>query len=799
MNIASRMLQNESINVPIIVSEQYVNDFLEKFKDLELNSISFVDLARDIIERLPKNMNYLEFMNFMADYCASKISYHSDYNKLASHICIQKLHLTTHDDIHKVANILYNNKDVHQEHAPIISHRLNELIMKHGDKINSVLDFNRDFKFDYFGMKTLEKAYLMRINTKNSKIIIERPQHMFMRVALGIHDDDLEAAFETYHFMTDKYFTHATPTLFNAGTNHPQMSSCFLLHCGDSMESIMKTQTEMAMISKNSGGIGVHITGVRSKGSLIRKCNGVSDGIIPLCIYTNKLARYVNQGGKRGGAAACFLEPWHADIYDFCELRIPNTGNDDNRARDLFLALWVNDIFMKRAKNNEMWSLMCPDECPGLNTSYGKEFEELYTKYEKEKKYKKRVKARELFEHILTCQLSSGMPYVCFKDNVNNQSNQQNLGTICSSNLCAEICEYSDENETAVCNLASICLPRFIEDGKYNFDMLQKITRICVRNLNKVIDTNFYPTPKTKVSNMRHRPIGLGCQGLCDVYNILGMPFESEEAQTLNKKIFETIYYAAIDESCKLAQKYGHYESFPGSPFSEGKLQFHLWGKQVEDLETKDDHDWNKLIDDVKQFGTRNSLLTALMPTASTSQIMKCSECFEPIMSNIFTRSTHAGEFVVINENLIKALEKHNLWDSDMRHHILDSKGSIQNIDEIPQDIKDIYKTAFELPLKSIISQSADRGPFIDQSQSMNLFLEEQDRTKLRSALYYGWERGLKTGMYYLRTCPAVDALKFGLDMKKKKKNMIVEDEKKEETFDGPVCRMEKGCIMCGS
>jgi ribonucleoside-diphosphate reductase subunit M1 len=783
---------NNILNQKIEISEDYVVDFLMQFKDIRYEKINIDELSKEIIERFPNNnLKYVEFLTFISDYCASKTSYHPEYNKLASHICVQKLHWTTNNDIRIIADILYNHYDIHNIHTPIISEKLYNIYNEYYEEINKEIDYDRDYLLDYFGIKTLEKSYLMRINKDGKKTIIERPQHLFMRVAFGIHGNDKKSAFETYHHLSQKYFTHATPTLFNAGTNRPTLASCFLLGCGDSMDEILDAQKEMGMISKGTGGIGIHFSAVRGKGSLIRGTNGLSDGIIPLCIYTCKLSRYVNQGGKRGGAISIYLEVHHPDIYEFCELRLPNTGNDDNRARDLFLALWVCDLFMERVEKDEMWSLMCPDECPNLNTTYGKEFEELYTKYEKEKKYKRQVKARDLFEHILTCQLSSGLPYIAFKDQANKKSNQQNLGTIRSSNLCIEIVEYSDENETAVCNLASICLPRFIENKTFNFDKLQEVTKMCVRNLNKVIDINYYPTEKGRISNLRNRPVGIGIQGLADVYNIMQYAFESEEAIKLNKKIFETIYFAGLSESCKLAQIHGPYETFAGSPFSKGKLQFHLWSMKVTDLETKYEYDWYKLIDDVKKYGTRNSLITALMPTASTSQIMKYSECFEPYMSNIFTRTTLAGEFIVINENLIKELEKHNIWNKDMREKVLANKGSIQNIDEIPPNIKDIYKTAFEIKLKSIVSQSADRGPFIDQSQSMNLFLEEQDRTKLRSAIFYGWKRGLKTGMYYLRTTPAVDPLKFGLEIKEKKK-----EEKQEEVL---VCRREKGCMVCGS
>jgi len=808
---------NFNADEPIDVSYTTLHDYLTSYNDINYTKINVETLIKELVERLPKTMKTLEFYNFVSDYCASKTSFHPEYNRLASHICIDKLHKMTNSDISIISEDLYYTYDIHGKHTPLISDKLYNYFKTHSDEINKIIDFKRDYDIDYFGIKTLEKSYLFRKRTGENRII-ERPQHLFMRVAFGIHEDNFDMAIETYTNLSKRYFTHATPTLFNAGTNRPQMSSCFLLSCEDNMESILDQQKEMGLISKWSGGIGIHFSGIRGKGSLIRGTNGLSDGIIPLCVYTCKLSRYVNQGGKRGGAFAIYLEVHHPDIFEFCELRIQNTGNDDNRARDLFLALWICDLFMVRVENDELWSLMCPDECPGLNTSHGEEFEKLYKKYEAEKKYKKQVKARDLFEHILNCQLSSGMPYCAFKDNANNKSNQQNLGTIRSSNLCIEIIEYSDEKETAVCNLASICLPRFVEmNGEnkiYNFNKLEEISRMCVRNLNKIIDLNYYPTDKTQLSNFRHRPIGLGVQGLADVYNMMDMPFESEEAMQLNKQIFETIYYASVSESCNLAKIYGSYETFNGSPFSKGKLQYHLWGMANSELQTAKIYDWDQLVSDVIQYGTRNSLLTALMPTASTSQIMKCSECFEPYMSNIFTRSTLAGEFIIINENLIKKLEELNLWDNNMREHIILSKGSIQNFDEIPQNVKDIYKTAFEIKLKSIVSQSADRGPFIDQSQSMNLFLEEQDRTKLRSALFYGWKRGLKTGMYYLRTTPAVDPLNFGIDIHKSMKSRSISSNINSETSSadisdnnsnddgnivGPVCRKENGCIVCGS
>lgn len=1093
------------------VFEAILNNSKSVNRPLNYSIYNFNDCLNEIIERIPKNISDTELYAFLSDFCASKISYHPEYNRIASHISMKQLHEKTSNKILDVGTELFKND--------IISQEMFELYKTYHEYIDSIIDYNKDYDFDYFGMKTMEKIYLLKAKNK----IIERPQHLFIRVAFGIHKNDLKLATETYINMSDRYFTHATPTLFNIGTKHEQLSSCFLIGCEDNLESIMDTQSEMAQISKYAGGIGLHLSSIRGKGSHIKGTNGKTDGIIPLCVYTCKLARYINQGGKRNGSINCFLEPWHCDVYEFCELRIPNTGNDDNRARDLFISLWICDLFMQRVKNDEMWSLMCPNECPNLNTTHGKEFEELYENYEKEKRFKKQVKARDLFDHILTCQLSSGMPFMCYKDHANNKSNQKNLGTIRSSNLCVhedtqiltkqgykniksmkdkeveawngeewskvivrqtgsgcdlirvnlsngayldctqehkfyiqkgfagspitevqakdltkdnrlikmilpeaiefendnfkypythgffcgdgttfnstktkdipilslygekiklldhfnytsqgkvlkgknvdkltitlpkdmekkftvplnyninirlrwfegmcdsdgsiakngtnesiqicsinkqflteirymlhtlgveskitlsrneqqrllpdgkggeklydcknifrllvsssglyklhelgfspkrlcfeprepnrnaeqfvkvvsvepsfqnvdtycftepkkhmgvfngiltgqcvEIIEYSDKNETAVCNLASICLPRFIKNKVYDYEKLGEITRMSVRNLNKIIDINYYHHDKSRGSNYKNRPVGLGVQGLADVYNLLETSFESDKAQQINKKIFETIYYYAVDESMRIAQKEGHYESFPNSPFSEGKLQYHLWGLNEDNLETKDTLDWKGLTENVKKYGTRNSLLTALMPTASTSQLMGCSECFEPYMSNIFTRSTLAGEYIVINSNLVKTLEELELWDVNMRNEILNNKGSIQNIGSIPKYVKAIYKTAFEIKLKSIIEQSAARGPFIDQSQSLNLFLDEQNRTKLRSALLYGWEQGLKTGMYYLRTTSAVDPLKVGLEVKSAKKG---------------VCRWSKGkkpedCLVCSA
>jgi ribonucleoside-diphosphate reductase alpha chain len=1088
-------------------SKSYIYDFLNKFvSKYNLTKIDLDDIIERIIKGLHGEIKLNDFYNYVADQCVVKTSSHPEYNKLASKILAERLHKMTESDILKITDILYNNMDSRGNRFPLLDNRYVEFVKANADKINSKLDFNRDFDFDYFGLRTLERSYLMRLRSykKTEKkivkedILIERPQHLFMRVALFIHLNNLELAFETYDLLSQKYFTHATPTLFNAGSPRPQMSSCYLIACEDSMNSITDTLSDVMQISKWAGGIGVHISSIRGDGSIIRGTNGLSDGIVGLCKGFNWASLYVNQGGKRNGSVAVYMEPWHSDIFQFCELRM-NTGSEDKRCRDLFLALWIPDLFMQRVENDEMWSLMCPDQCPNLNKVHSEEFNKLYLQYEAEGKFTSRVSARKLFKHILTCQSETGFPYMLYKDHANRKSNQKNLGTIRSSNLCvsgdtyiltkqgqfpiknyvnknvnvwngtewsqvvvkktgvnqelvrvslsngthidctpehkfyiqeaywrteskelpakdlktgnklikwnlptdvecietefkypythgffcgdgttvdnysktlkypvltlygekklliehidktsysdnnannvihvtlpkdleqkfkvpinnnkntqlrwlegffdadgsvcrngtneslqacsiekdfliqirlmlqtlgieskvtlarkarqellpdgkggkklyeckplwrilisstglyklanmgfvpkrlkfvkrepqrdceqfvevlnvtnlptkqdtycfteplkhmgmfngiltgqcAEIVEYSDENETAVCNLVSLCLPKYIEyrDGQavYNFNKLMDVTRVAVRNLNNVIDLNFYPTEKTKVSNFKNRPVGIGIQGMHDIYNMMGFGFDSNEAELLNRKIFETIYYAAVDESKNLAKIHGPYDSFKGSPFSEGKLQYHLWGLKDEDLLMG--FDWAGLTAEVKKYGTRNSLLTALMPTASTAQIMGNYEGFEPYLTNIFVRTTLAGEFIVINENLIRDLEKLNLWSEDMRKLIIIYNGSIQHIDSIPQKIKDIYKTAFELSLKSIIKQSVERGPFIDQSQSMNLFQAKPNFKVLYTAHMYGWKNGLKTGMYYLRTSPAVNPINFGIDI----------------------------------
>jgi ribonucleoside-diphosphate reductase alpha chain len=848
-----------SNNNLIDVTEELITATLSKHaSDLNKKYIDIPSLVSLIKNNLTEQIDPNEFYNYIADYCVCRSSYHPDYNRLASRIIVDRLHSNTNYRIADVARELYLNTDCNGLRQSLISDSVRDMMLTHSEEIDSVIDWKRDYQIDYFGIKTLERSYLLKKYVDGKKKIIERPQHMFMRVALGIHGTRLMDAIETYNLLSERYFTHASPTLFNAGTNRPQLSSCFLFGVGDNIDSILDQIKTAGIISKWSGGIGIHLSSVRAKKSIIRGTNGQSDGIIPLCIVLNKEARYINQGGNRNGSIACYLEPWHPDIFDFCDLRKAGSGSDDNRARDLFLALWVPDLFMRRVEADEMWSLFCPDECVGLEKAYGVEFEALYKKYEKEKKYKKQVKARKLWMHILDCQIESGFPYVCYKDSANAKSNQKNLGTIRSSNLCAEIIEYSDEQEVACCNLASICLPRFITKDSngniiYDYHKLGNVARVCVRNLNKIIDINYYPSYQIrhadqirenliqimgisknvldnnkfndnfeigKSSNLSNRPIGIGIQGLADVFNLLGLPYESKEALDVNTKIMETIYYNSLDESCMLAKVRGTYKTFAGSPFSEGILQYHMWGLTNNDLLTKDMFDWNGLINRIKEYGTTNSLITALMPTASTSQIMGCYESFEPYMSNLFVRTTLAGEFIIINANLIKQLVEKDIWNDDIRKMIIIKNGSIADIPQIPDDIKRVYKTAFEIKLKSIIDQSVARGKFVDQSQSMNIFIAKPNFTILNSSHFYAWKQGLKTGMYYCRTTPSVNPGKFGIDISDIQRllgktniiDIIAEEygitlsEKEEKEEKVMFCRRipgkvigEEGCVMCSS
>ncbi len=721
-------------------------------------------VAQNVINGLYDGVPTTELDELAARTAAAMTVIHPDYAILAARIAVSNLHKNTRKPFSLVVKDLYNYIDPKtNQKAPLIADDVYDIIMSNREKLDAAIIHNRDFNYDYFGFKTLERSYLLKINGK----VVERPQHMIMRVAIGIHKSDIDAAIETYNLMSEKWFTHATPTLYNAGTPKPQLSSCFLLATqDDSIKGIYDTLKQCAEISQSAGGIGVSVHNVRAKGSYIKGTGGESNGLIPMLQVFNATARYVDQGGgKRKGAFAMYLEPWHGDIFDFLEMRRPH-GKEEMKARDLFFALWIPDLFMKRVKENGTWSLMCPNECPGLFDSYGEAFETLYTQYEAEGKFLKQIKAVDLWYHILDSQIETGTPYMLYKDNVNRKSNQKNLGVIRSSNLCAEIVEYTSADEIAVCNLASINLTKFAneQDKTFDFNKLFEITYTVTKNLNKVIDVNYYPVPEAQKSNFRHRPIGLGVQGLADAFLMLKHPFDSEEAKVLNKNIFETIYFAALTASKDLAKTEGSYETYQGSPISQGIFQFDMWGVQPSDR-----HDWATLRNEILEHGVRNSLLVAPMPTASTSQILGNNECFEPYTSNIYTRRVLSGEFVVVNKHLLKDLIQLNMWSEEMKNAILANNGSIQSIEGIPQDIKDLYKTAWEIKQRTIIDMAADRGAFVDQSQSLNLFMEDPTYKKLTAAHFFAWERGLKTGMYYLRSRPAVDPIKFTVDYAKAK------------------------------
>ncbi|HPH88120.1 MAG TPA: ribonucleoside-diphosphate reductase subunit alpha [Chitinophagales bacterium] len=728
-------------------------------------------VAQAVIQGLYDGVTTTELDELAARTSANMTVVHPEYAILAARIAVSNLHKNTKKNFSRIIEELYNYIDPKtNKQAPLIADDVYEIIMAHKDRLDAAIVHHRDYNYDFFGFKTLEKSYLLRMYGK----VVERPQHMLMRVAVGIHKNDIDAAIETYDLMSEKWFTHATPTLYNAGTPKAQLSSCFLLTMkDDSIKGIYDTLKNCAEISQAAGGIGLSIHNVRAKGSYIKGTGGESNGLVPMLQVFNATARYVDQGGgKRKGAFAIYLEPWHADIFDFLELRRPH-GKEEMKARDLFFALWIPDLFMKRVKENGKWSLMCPNECPGLADTYGDEFEALYMKYEAEGKFRKQINAQELWFHILDSQTETGTPYMLYKDHVNRKSNQKNLGVIRSSNLCTEIMEYTSADEVAVCNLASINLSRFVENNTFNFEKLYEITYIVTKNLNKVIDVNFYPVPEARNSNMRHRPVGLGVQGLADAFMMLRHAFDSDEARILNKNIFETIYYAALCASKDIAKKDGPYESFKGSPISEGQFQFDMWN-----VTPTNRWDWETLRKEIKEFGVRNSLLVAPMPTASTSQILGNNECFEPYTSNIYTRRVLSGQFMVVNKHLLRDLIDLGLWSEEMKNAIIANNGSIQPIDGIPQEIKELYKTAWEIKQRSIIDMAADRGAFIDQSQSLNLFMESPNYKKLTSAHFYAWEKGLKTGMYYLRSRPAVDPIKFTVDVEKaRQSNSAAEKE----------------------
>jgi ribonucleoside-diphosphate reductase alpha chain len=736
-----------------------------------------IQISKKVIEGLYDGVTTSELDNLAAETAASLTVSHPDYALLASRIAISNLHKNTNKSFSKTMNDLFNYRDPRSgKRAPLISEEVHLIIQENGEIIDASIIYDRDFGYDYFGFKTLERSYLLRMGGK----VVERPQHLLMRVAIGIHKYDISAALETYHLMSERWFTHATPTLFNAGTPNPQMSSCFLMEIKeDSIEGIFDTLKATAKISQAAGGIGLSIHHVRATGSYIRGTGGTSNGIIPMLRVYNDTARYVDQGGgKRKGSFAVYLEPWHADIEAFLNLK-KNHGKEELRTRDLFTALWIPDLFMRRVEQNEDWTLFCPNEAQGLSECYGEDFEKLYSQYEKEEKGKNVVKAQDLWFKILDSQIETGNPYMLFKDACNQKSNQKNLGTIKLSNLCTEIIEYTSPDEIAVCNLASIALPRFVINGSFDHQKLYEVTKVLTRNLNRIIDENSYPVKEAKHSNLRHRPIGIGVQGLADAFILLRLPFESEEARKLNREIFETIYFGSLAASNELAKKEGPYETFQGSPSSKGLLQYDLWN-----VIPSPRWDWGKLKEDIVQHGLRNSLLVALMPTASTSQILGNNECFEPYTTNLYTRRVLSGEFIVVNKYLLRDLVKLGIWNEEMKQRILITNGSIQSIDEIPCDIKELYKTVWEIKQRSLIDMSADRGPYICQSQSLNLFVESPSFAKLSSMHFYAWKKGLKTGMYYLRTKAAAEAIKFTVNREVKQVEPIA-------------CMLEEGCLTC--
>ncbi len=797
MHVIKRNGRKESIKFDKITSR------IEKLSYSLSPMVNAIDVAKKVIEGIYDGVSTTELDNLAAETAAALTTRHPDYALLASRIAVSNLHKNTVKSFSETMRRLHQYIDnASGRHTPMIADDIMEIVEANAELLDSSLIYDRDFGFEYFGFKTLEKSYLLRIEGK----VVERPQNMYMRVAIGIHKEDIESAIKTYNLMSERWFTHATPTLFNAGTPKPQMSSCFLLTMkDDSIDGIYDTLKQTAKISQSAGGIGLAIHNVRATGSYIGGTNGTSNGLVPMLRVFNDTARYVDQGGgKRKGAFAIYLEPWHADVFDFLDLR-KNHGKEENRARDLFYALWICDLFMKRVEADENWSLFCPNEAPGLQDCHSEEFENLYTRYEAEGRARKTIKAQELWFAILESQIETGTPYMLYKDAANAKSNQQNLGTIKSSNLCTEIMEYTSAEEVAVCNLASLALPRFVTDGKFDFNALYDVTYHVTKNLNRIIDNNYYPIEEARTSNMRHRPIGIGVQGLADVFILLRLPFESDMAKLLNKNIFETIYFASMTASKDIAKVEGTYETFAGSPLSKGLFQFDLWNVQPTDR-----HDWATLKAEVMEHGVRNSLLVAPMPTASTSQIFGNNECFEPYTSNIYTRRVLSGEFVIVNKHLLKDLIQLGLWNNTMKNKIIANNGSIQNIEEIPADVKELYKTVWEIKQRNLIDMAADRGAFICQSQSLNLFVDNPTNAKLTSMHFYAWKKGLKTGMYYLRTQAATQAVQFTIE--KQGNNDIepvipIHDNKEIASdadditieFNAPSCTMEEGCVTCSS
>jgi len=773
-----------------------------------ISAVNYTSLAMKVIDQLYDGIPTTKIDELTAEQCATMATQHPDYGTLAAYIIVSNHHKTTPPTFYDAMRQLHEFRDVRDQPSPLISDEFWATVCTHCDELESMIDVSRDFLIDYFGFKTLERSYLMR--TKSATV--ERPQYMWLRVSVGIHGACMDKVRTTYDLMSQKYFTHATPTLFNAGTLKPQLSSCYLIAMeSDSIDGIFNTLKECANISKHAGGIGVHVHNIRAAGSHIRGTNGTSNGLVPMLRVFNNTARYIDQGGKRNGTIAVYLEPWHADIAHFLEMKM-NHGDEDAKGRDLFYALWVPDLFMSRVKANAEWSLFCPDECPGLSDVYGDEFDALYSKYEAEGRQRAKVKARDLWFRILDSQMETGTPYLCYKDAVNKKTNQKNLGVIRSSNLCSEIMEYSDDKETAVCNLASIALNRFIPGNQgsphpssklhedtgnegvgvrgvlvaprvFDFEKLHEVTRIVTENLNRVIDVNYYPTPKTRVSNMAHRPIGIGVQGLADTFLLLDLAFSSDEARILNRRIFETMYHAALTASCDLAEQHGAYSTFAGSPASQGILQYDMWGVEPE----AGRYDWAALKARIVKHGLRNSLLLAPMPTASTSQILGNTECFEPISSNIYTRRTMAGEFILVNRHLIADLQAAGLWNEGVKNNIVANKGSVQHIGGLSEHLKRKYCTVWEIPMKHVIDMAADRGAFICQSQSMNLWMEDPNYAALTSMHFYAWSKGLKTGMYYLRRKARHQPQQFTIEPESKKGE------------NGDDAQIDEGCTMCSA
>ncbi len=792
MQVVNRKGEREDVRFDAIL------DKLRRLSEgLDPNWVDPANLTKLTIEGLYDGVTTRELDQLAAETAASLVSHHPDYSKLAARICVDDLHRSTKEVFTDVITDLREYIDPESKlHAPLISEGVYEIIMANAEVLNNHIDYNRDYNYDYFGFKTLERSYLLRLDGE----VAERPQHMLMRVAVGIHQNDIEKALRTYDLMSQGYFTHATPTLFNSGTPMPQMSSCFLLTMQeDSLHGIYDTLKQCALISKSAGGIGLSIHHIRAKGSYIKGTNGNSNGIVPMLRVFNDTARYVDQGGgKRKGSIAIYLEPWHPDLIEFLDLR-KNHGKEEMRARDLFYALWTPDLFMQRVEQNADWSFFCPNECPGLQDAYGEEFKELYESYEAQGLARKTVPAREVWDKVIEAQIETGTPYMLYKDSANLKSNQKNLGTIRSSNLCTEIMEYTSADEIAVCNLASIALPKFVENGSFNHELLFDVTYHTTGNLNRVIDVNYYPVEEARNSNMRHRPIGLGVQGLADTFAMLGLAFDSPEARALNKEIFETIYFAACTASKDEAIEHGAYSTFQGSPASQGLLQFDLWGMN----EHSGRWDWDSLKAEIVEKGMRNSLLVAPMPTASTSQILGNNECFEAFTSNLYVRRTLSGEFIVLNKHLVNDLISAGLWSMELKDEILRHKGSILGIEGIPDNIKALYKTTWEIKQKHVLDMAADRGAYIDQSQSMNIHMIDANAAKVSSMHFYGWRSGLKTGMYYLRTKAAADAIQFTVESKAKNDPTVngLAERAELTSMEEITCSIDNqdDCLSCGA